>query len=316
MSFLVPYNHGSLQLVYNVDFNFVGLTPDKTEIVFLTELEYLKCTKPGVTFCHLTSPFRFVSKINSSCVTTLLTLGSVQHCPTIVQPSDVVFPQIKLLANGKWAVMSDEPLHFTVLCKNNRATKYINTDTPIDLISLPLGCHAKSQTVEIPPTYYQASHMKVQHIVEFAQRNISHLDLIPHDLQHAPLTVPHLLNEIVDSPISIDSLQSHLNEFQNQQLPPFKLTSNPWLIAVIVCLLILSAVVAALFIWFKCFRNNVSTTSRNNSSTPPPPYEDDLSDLHSMHEIQPGHSRAEPVTSSLFSSLAAGADALHSPVVP
>jgi hypothetical protein len=304
VSFPVPFNHGSLQLNYDIDSHYIGLTPDKTEIVHLSEIEYLQCTKHGVTFCHLTSPFRFVSKINASCATTLVTAGSIKHCSTIVKPNDAVFPQIRLLTNGKWVIISEEPLHFTVLCKNHRLLKTFDTTTPLDLISIPLGCRAKSTALEIPPTYYQASHIRIQHIEEFHQRNISILTFLPDPIRHATLNTPHELNDIVDSPISLQSLKTELLLMHSAKLPKYRLHSDPWIIAVIVFIVLITLTLIALLVRYYCSKNycrpHTDLCSSNKTTST-----DNL-------PLQPSTS-SDPVRDSLFPSLAVGAQLLQSP---
>lgn len=211
ISFPVPYADGKLQLIYRIDHSHVAISLDDMRIAFLDPQNFALCAQKDTISCHIMTPFRAIHSVNHSCATTLTTSNSIQDCPIMLQPNDLLLPQAIPLEVGKWFIIADKPISFTILCPNAQPS-HVDLRAPPGTLKVPFGCRARSLVLAIPPTYMTASHVQFQPVTEFVNSTYTIVKQVPSAIHYISLTEPQRLTDIVHATTSIATLQQQLED--------------------------------------------------------------------------------------------------------
>ena len=222
LSIPVPYRNTSV-LSIDVKHPYLALSYDKTKVVYMQEHEYILCSKPNDVICHITSPIRFTSQVQNDCSVSLLTTNSIQKCPVKLSPPSLILPQVRMLHNGIWIVITNASQHFTIICP--QVTPYtVNILPPVAQLNVPLGCKAQSQHVAIPPTYVTNTLIKILPVQEFINYSISTYDkIVGHKVSNFVSKFPEQLTPILDETVDITTLNKRIDAHlaQSFQEQPF-----------------------------------------------------------------------------------------------
>ena len=281
MRFPVPYRDTSLLLSYSIPHPYLALSKDYTKVVYLTEKEFFSCTQAKGSLCHFQSPIRFSEQVATDCSTSLVTTGSVSNCNVTLTPNNMVLPQSYWLADGKWLIVHTKPQLFTVMCVS-QAAKTVTTRTPADILELPIGCKAQSQSMAIPPTYYSRPHLKFVDVKEFINYNVTTYDrLVGPTISMVSIKFPKHLTPLITDDASISQLETQIRRHLKHLVHPVSPFGTVYYhICLPFALLILMGTVVAILVYYYRTRSRtlVTQTSEVRSSiedlpelVPPPP---------------------------------------------
>ena len=262
ISFPVPYANGKLQLTYKIDHPYVAISFDEVRIAFLDSQNFAVCAQQNTISCHIMAPFRAIHSVNHSCATTLTTIHSVQDCPIMLQPNDLMLPQAIPMEVGKWFIIADEPISFTILCPKEQPA-HVDLRAPPGTLKVPFGCRARSLVLAIPPTYMTASHVQFQPILEFENSTYTIIKQVPSSIHFISMTEPQRLTDMVQDTVSITTLQQELDEmtwFTSSGLQSF--WTKHW-VAIVGCIIAVTLVVMVLLTYegYRRCRQRVHVTS-------------------------------------------------------
>ena len=215
LSFPVPYKNASV-LTIDVKNPFIALSYDKTKVVYMQEHEYLLCSKPNDIICHLSSPIRFTSQVQNECSVSLLLTNSIKKCPVRLSPPSLMLPQIRLLKNDIWIVITNTTQVFTIICPHD-APSMVSINPPLGKLYVQTGCKAQSQQVAIPPTYVTSTLIKLMPVSEFIDYNITIYDtMVGPKIANFMSKFPERLSPILDQTIDIAELSHRIDDHLKQ----------------------------------------------------------------------------------------------------
>ena len=263
----IPYRNTSLLLHYDIQYPYVALSRDNTQIVYLNEREYYECIQPTMSLCHFKSPSRFIEQVKDECSAVILTQKTVSKCKIKLSPNNLMLPQSHWLSEGKWWIISVNKQVFTVLCiTGKRYTTSI--DPPIGILKLPVGCKAQSSYLSIPPSYHHKENFTMITLDDFIKYNVSVYDtLVGNKIAHVALNLPELLPTLVDTDMDISTLESRIDRHLKPINPSrFDKHYQIWLPMV---LLLSILCLIALYAYIRYFRPRLSNqTIVYNRSSP------------------------------------------------
>ena len=204
----IPFK-GTGSINYQLDHNFLAISKDKTKVAYLSSLEFMKCSKEDSIFCHISSPFRFVSNEEKVCSVALSLRGSVKYCPVEISFSTLVVPQVIYLNSGRHIVVTNRSEEFLVMCPNEPSfIKVINP--PTGSLNLPLGCKAQSHTVSIAPVYYRKERTISTHRDVLHNCTLEMFESVPKDLNLSLSKLPPKIKETLPDTMTLDKLKMHI----------------------------------------------------------------------------------------------------------
>lgn len=291
ISLPVPYANGHLQLQHQVDFNYVAVSYDKNRIAFMDHNNFAVCTQEQTVTCHVLAPFHAIHALNHSCTATLITTSSLQDCPVTIQKLTIIVPQAVSIAVGRWAVITNDPLTFHMMCLHHPEREVI-VKPPVMELHLDTGCRARSLLLSLPPTYLQPSKVRSEVITEFTELNFTIINQVPPVVHRLMLTLPHKLVDMVDHSVTIQHLQERLEDVP--WYSPSAVTSfwtKHW-VSIVICVVLASMFLIMLVI-FCVHRRRHKARALMPSAVPTAP-------------VLTG-----PPVSALYPSIRAASDILH-----
>ena len=155
-------NRTDISASFRLEARAIAVNSAQTQFATLTPDEILRCAKPTKVYCALQSPV-YTALTNKMCVISLFMDKKDdvnKFCATVVYPKDAA-PRAQYLTDGHWIVSYQTPLHFRYKCQNESADKTITTRSPVDVISLDIGCSASNDHMTLPPFYRHESHLNL-----------------------------------------------------------------------------------------------------------------------------------------------------------
>ena len=145
----VPYPPSNLTAVYTLEFQYFGISKDRTQYVVLKGEEMGKCGLKGIKFCPLNAPVYVVNE-RETCVISLFLRKAAEIkrlCQATV--STAKLPRALRLDKENWLLALLHVTWFTFLCQDDH-TYEVEAKPPIALLYVPVGCRAYSTVMALP----------------------------------------------------------------------------------------------------------------------------------------------------------------------
>ena len=269
----VPYTNTSFLFMYDVSQKYIAISYDRTKFVYLTSTEFNKCSNVHSRFCHITSVSRFVSRHLSSCIVEKLYSHTMKNCNAKFVSDSIVLPQAFNLNYGNWLIITQQPQTFTVMCKNSSLMKTVTP--PTAHLHVPIGCTAQSQSLRIPPTFYQHSDISLIVPLHLYTSNVSVLDIVPTTINSELLHRPEKIKRLLKTTTSLADLAQHL---RNSRYPAHHVelsSRNSLLVKVLPSVSVAMSLIVIVSIVAYCYYDRCSrlvttrqSVSRQSDSSP------------------------------------------------
>ena len=149
---------------YRLEAEAIAVNTQRTNFVLLTQGELEGCSKASIGFCSIRSPVYPIS-LNRFCITALFMKNTEiveQNCRPMVR-LNAVLPMAEYLTNGNWIITTQRKLVFSLVCQENeRGTREIEVQPPLDIIRLPMSCSASNEYMSLMPYYQKESKSEVE----------------------------------------------------------------------------------------------------------------------------------------------------------
>jgi len=202
-------------LMYEVEANFLGVTPDKSSYTLLTDFEAAQCQHDSFDYCPLSNP-SLDSDLNPSCIMSLFGQQSdliKANCLPREVPVPVA-PVLRHIINGKWLSSSRNKYSIEMSC--DLKVSKISVPQGVSVVELQQGCIAYTSFFRLPPYFHQQSEtvlgksFKVLLDFPLALENFSNPTVFP-DLQTLDL-----LPELDTSQPALNTMRSLIESMLNQ----------------------------------------------------------------------------------------------------
>jgi hypothetical protein len=146
-----------------VDTKALALSDDETKMVEMNDHDFVLCAIQKTHFCRLTSPIKYVNKLNNNCVLALFRKEpkAIDICKTIVTPVMDKSTTGVYLSNGNWIIVLSEQMQMTFVCPDQPSYKKL-LFPPIAHVNLSLGCYASGSDIMLPPYFHSESRYELQ----------------------------------------------------------------------------------------------------------------------------------------------------------
>ena len=148
--------HGEFSAQYNINSKYFDITYDETKAVEILDQTLCRYQKANRQFCNIHAPHQPLAN-PPSCITAIyakIKTGIDMRCSLQIRKANSVSiptsiaPNVWILTSAPTAVSTG----ITLICPEEEP-RFIKTQTPIHILSLPPACSATSQHFHLPPCY-------------------------------------------------------------------------------------------------------------------------------------------------------------------
>ena len=235
----------------NLTRNF-GISTDGRQYVILTLEDQIKCGKPGINFCGMTSAI-YETNQHKYCTLAIYqhNMGKIKQLCQVKVTNKLIMPMALYVSEGQWLVATNKPFHIRKLCVKSDVEERTIVEPPFSIINLESGCRVLADKLELPIYFEGHSEYKVMRetrITTPIKRNLSDLPIWQPIEKYKSKFKLDLSKLPPIEPRSIDDLVNMLEETKNYpSIPDSKL---PYL--VIACVVVLVIVIILIL----CLKRN------------------------------------------------------------
>ena len=146
--------HRNLSACYNIDSNYLGITYDETNAVDISKQQFITCQQANGQFCSINTHLQPLAN-PPSCIAAIYAknkVGIEKRCLLQIRDTNSatiptpIAPYVWILTSAPTAVLTG----IKTICPNE-TPRFIESQTPIHILYLPLACSATSQNFHLPP---------------------------------------------------------------------------------------------------------------------------------------------------------------------
>lgn len=255
----LPLNdtYGNITATYRLPHTSFAISKDLTQVMYLQPSDLASCLHEELHFCFVTQPLYDTAFLSHDCIMALfLNRTNVYHvCETQLSTLTTDHSLATYLRPGTWAISTTKPVHFTIHCSSSDVS-HVRVNPPMDIIQLPLNCHATSDVMHLPRNVHLSSSINLPPI--HFNISLAHSIWKPVIDTLQSVTIPDLptkLHTISQSSHTVSALRTALMNV-NSSVLPVSPTSWPWykisFVTVLIVLIFLLAVIITCYVTRHC----------------------------------------------------------------